>query len=201
MANIDFSEALPCSPLHWIIADRENTITLESTKNGIFIYDNPIGVLTNNPTFDYHMMNINNYMSLSNSEPDNNFSTELDFLCYSRGMGAMGLPGDLSSVSRFVRASFVKMNSCCGNSETESISQFFHILGAVEMPRGCLKIDDNLYEYTRYSSCCNTDKGIYYYKTYDNSSINAVNMYKENLDGKELVSYTPERDMKIGWQN
>ncbi len=201
IVNIDFTRELPCSPLHWIIADREDTITLESTRNGVFIYDNPVGVLTNNPTFDYHMMNINNYMSLSNTIPQNNFSTKLDFLPYSRGMGAIGMPGDLSSSSRFVRAAFAKLNSYCGGSETESVSQFFHILAAVEMPKGCVKIEDNLYEYTMYSSCCNADKGIYYYKTYDNSGISAVNMYKENLDGHELILYSQERDMKIGWQN
>lgn len=104
-------------------------------------------------------------------------------------MGALGMPGDWSSQSRFVKAAFTKLNSKCQTGETESVSQFFHILGSVEHPRGCVVMGDDLYEITIYSSCCNTDKGIYYYKTYDNSQITAVDMHKENLDSIKLVSY------------
>ena len=127
IALINFSEQLPASPLHWIIADKETSITVESVKDGLKIYDNPVGVLTNNPTFDIQMFNLNNYMNLSTEQPINKFSKKLNLETYSRGMGGIGLPGDLSSASRFVKATFTKMNSISGNSESESISQFFHI--------------------------------------------------------------------------
>ncbi len=189
LVNIHFSEQFPLSPLHWLISDQEESITVESVKDGLKVYDNPIGVLTNNPPFDYQMMNLNNYMGLSTDEPVNRFSKKLNMSIYSRGMGALGLPGDLSSVSRFVRAAFTKLNSVSGDSESESISQFFHILGSVEQQRGCVRMDGNLYETTIYTSCCNTDKGIYYYTTYDNSQITGVDMCQEDLDGTEVVSY------------
>lgn len=189
LAGINFSRELPLSPLHWIIADRDSAITVEAVKEGIKVYDNEIGVLTNNPPFEYQMFNLNNYMSLSKDKPANNFAEGLSLNYYSRGMGAMGMPGDLSSMSRFVRAAFTKLNSVSGDSEKESVSQFFHILGAVEQQRGLVKTGEGEYEITIYTSCCNTDKGIYYYKTYDNWQITAVDMYEENLDGNEFVSY------------
>lgn len=197
----NFSDELPVSPLHWIIADRERSITLECVKEGIKIYDNPIGVLTNNPTFDYHMFNLNQYMHLSSEDPNNTFAENLALKRYSRGMGAIGLPGDASSMSRFVRATFVKMNSQSGTSEPESVSQFFHILKAVEMQRGCVRVTQGIPEITVYSSCCNTDRGIYYYTTYDNSRINAVDMHRENLEGSELAAYPLEKDQAIAYQN
>ena len=189
IALINFSSELPASPLHWIISDKESSITVESVKDGLKVYENPVGVLTNNPTFDIQMFNLNNYMNLSIDAPTNNFSKKINLKTYSRGMGAMGLPGDLSSASRFVKATFTKMNSISGNSESESISQFFHILDSVCQQRGCVKMGENLYEITIYSSCCNMDKGIYYYKTYENSQITAIDMNKENLEGKDLISF------------
>ena len=197
----NFSNDLPLSPLHWIISDKEHSITLESVKSGVKVYDNTIGVLTNNPKFDYQLFNLNNYISLTNSEPKNTFFESINLEKYSRGMGAMGLPGDYSSMSRFVKATFVKMNSVSIDSENESISQFFHILQSVAMPRGCVKVGQDNYAYTIYSSCCNADRGIYYYTTYDNSQINAVDMHKENLNSNVLIVYPLKTDQSINYNN
>ena len=201
--NENFSDELPLSPLHWIISDKGRSITFESVKAGIKVYYNSVGVLTNNPTFDYQLFNLNNYMPLTNGEPKNTFATnkELNLEQYSRGMGAMGLPGDYSSMSRFVRAAFVKMNSVSGNSENESVSQFFHILQSVAMPRGCVKVGEENYAITIYSSCCNTDRGIYYYTTYDNNQINAVDMHKENLNSNTLIAYPLKTQQAIEYHN
>lgn len=199
--NTPFNDRMPCAQLHWIIADKDEAITLESVNEGIRIYDNPVGVLTNNPPFDEQMFNLNNYMHLSAKNPENTFSDKLTLKCYSRGMGALGLPGDLSSQSRFVRVAFVKMNSISGNSEAESVSQFFHILGSVDQQRGCCDLGDGNYELTIYTSCCNADKGIYYYTTYENHRISAVDMNKENLDGNSLARYTPVHGEQIFMQN
>ena len=201
IVNISFSEHLQASPLHWIIADKEKSLTVESVKDGLKIYENPVGVLTNNPTFDMQMFNLNNYMGLSIEQPNNNFSEQLNLVHYSRGMGALGLPGDLSSASRFVKAAFTKMHSLSGETESESISQFFHILGSVEQQRGCVHMGDNKYEITIYSSCCNLDKGIYYYTTYENSQITAVDMHKEDLDNTKIVSYDLLKGQHIFNQN
>lgn len=196
-----FNDKLPVAQLHWIISDRHKTITIESVKEGLKVYNNPVGVLTNNPPFDMQMTALNNYMGLSAKSPENKFSEKLDLKAYSRGMGAIGLPGDLSSQSRFVRAAFVKMNSVSGSGEVESVSQFFHILNSVDQQRGCCDVGDEKYEITIYTSCCNTDKGIYYYTSYDNHQITAVDMYKENLDGDSLFRYELIKEEQIKRQN
>ncbi len=200
LVDTSFSQQLPVSQLHWIIADREEAITVEAVADGLRIYDNPVGVLTNNPPFDEQMFRLNDYMSLSTKEPENRFSDKLSLRAYSRGMGAIGLPGDLSSMSRFVRAAFVKMNSVSGDSESESVSQFFHILGAVDQQRGCCEVKPGEYEITIYTSCCNADKGIYYYTTYENHQITAVDMHRCDLDGSVLCRYPLITGQQIKWQ-
>ena len=201
IVNIPFSEDLPVAQLHWIIADKDECITVESVNEGLKIYDNPVGVLTNNPPFDKQMFQLNNYMHLSPKNPENTFSNKLNLESYSRGMGALGLPGDLSSQSRFIKASFTKMNSVSGDSESESVSQFFHILGSVDQQRGCCELDNGEYEITIYSCCCNASKGIYYYTTYDNHQITAVDMNRENLNGNTLIRYSLIKDEQIKMQN
>lgn len=201
MVKINFSASLPLSPLHWIISDRTGSITVESVKDGLKVYDNPVGILTNNPPFDMQLFNLNNYMCLSIEQPENNFCKDLPLAPYSRGMGALGLPGDLSSASRFVKASFVKLHSVSGDSESESVSQFFHILTSVEQQRGCVHMGKDLYEYTIYSSCCNADKGIYYYTTYENSQITGVDMHAEDLNGSGLITYPLITGQQIYMQN
>ena len=201
LLNEDFSPELPLSPLHWLISDREKSVVLETVKDGVRVCENPVGVLTNNPTFDYHMLNLGNYMGLTREEPENTFAPILQLERYSRAMGAMGLPGDASSASRFVKAAFVKMNAVSGESEQESVSQFFHILKSVEMQRGCVELKKGVYEITVYSSCCNTDRGIYYYTTYENSRISAVDMHRENLDSRALIAYPLVKDLSVLCQN
>lgn len=189
IVDIPFCEGMPTAQLHWIAADKTGCIVIEQTSDGMHIYENPAGVLTNNPPFPQQMLNLSRYMSLSPCEPENSFSDKLELVRSSRGMGAIGLPGDLSSMSRFVRAAFVKLNSVSGESEDESVSQFFHILGSVDQQRGCCRLDDGSYETTIYTSCCNCSRGIYYYTTYGNHQISAVDMRKTDYAGNALVRF------------
>lgn len=201
LLNTSFNEKLPVAQLHWIISDSKESITVEAVKEGIKIYNNPVGVLTNNPPFDMQMMALNNYINLSAKPPKNNFAPNLKLDVYSRGMGAIGLPGDLSSQSRFVRVAFVKMNSISSESEKESVSQFFHILNSVDQQNGCCILENGKYEMTIYTSCCNTNKGIYYYTCYNNHQITAIDMHKENLDSNELFRYEVIKEEQIKSQN
>ena len=200
LCNINFNEAFPLSPLHWMIADKDRAIVVESMKEGLKIYDNPVGVMTNNPPFDYHMLHLCDYMNLTTVDPINHFS-KIDLKPYSRAMGAMGLPGDWSSASRFVRAAFVKLNGVSGDSEDESVGQFFHMLGFVQMQRGCVYMADGSADITQYTSCMNTDKGIYYYTTYENQCIQAVDMHQCDLDSENLVTYPLNKKLCIIRQN
>ena len=200
LVNIPFKDSLPLSPLHWMISDSKSSLVVESTRDGLKIYDNPAKVLTNNPTFDHQLFALNNYSHLSAKQPDAASPFSLPLSLYSRGMGGLGLPGDYSSQSRFIRAAFVR--NCMESYEmkraekltpetsgSDSLSQFFHILSAVQVPKGCVDVGDETFQYTIYSSCCNTDLGIYYYKAYDNPQIHAVNMHHVNLDSHALFHY------------
>ncbi len=201
LVNLNFSEQLPLSPLHWMISDREESIVVESVKDGLKVYDNPVGVMTNNPPFEFHLTNLNQYMNVTAGVPENRFSGKIELKPFACGMGGMGLPGDLSSASRFVKAAFTKLNAVSGDSESESVSQFFHILTSVAMQRGCVHAENGGYEISIYSSCCNTDKGIYYYTTYENSQISGVDMHKEDLDGDRLIQYPVLQGQRIYMQN
>ena len=180
---------------------QDGCLTVESLETGLQIYDNPVGILTNNPPFAFQMFQMNNYMHVSPEDPENLFSGQLPLGVYCKGMGALGLPGDLSSQSRFVRAAFTKLNSVSGTSEAESVSQFFHILGSVEQQRGCCHVGEDKYEITIYTSCCNADKGVYYYTTYENSRITAVDMHREELDAESIIRYPMLREPQIKLQN
>ena len=200
LVDMPYSSAYPLTPLHWFLADENRSITLEPLKDGLKIYENQIGVLTNNPPFDYHITNLSNYINLTAEEASNRFAPDYPIVPYSRGMGAIGLPGDLSSASRFIKAAFTKLNSVSDSSESASISQFFHILSSVSQQMGCVKVG-NSYEKTIYSSCCNTDKGIYYYTTYENSQITGVCMHHTDLNGSELISFPLTKGQHINMAN
>jgi choloylglycine hydrolase len=192
VVHSNYSEGLPVSPLHWLIADREEAIVLECTKDGMKIFDNPFGVLTNNPSFDYHLANICNFMGLQEGFAVNNLSSRLSLENYSLGLGAFGLPGDFSSSSRFVKTVFVKEKSRCGSSDREAVVQFFHILRSVAMPKGCVVAKNGEYEYTRYSSCCNTDTLVYHYNTYDDMTIRHVALHDADPESSTLFTHPAE---------
>ena len=174
LAAVPFSAELPLTPLHWMISYKEESLVVESMADGLHVYENPVGVMTNNPPFPVQLWNLEN--------------TKI-------------LPGDLESPSRFVRVAHVLKNSVCGSSEEESVGQFFHILTAVEQQRGCNRMESGLYEITAYSSCCNADRGIYYYVTYGNRQITAVDMQRENLDSDRVISYALVKNEQIFNQN
>lgn len=199
--NTPFSDAFPLSPLHWLLADKHRAVTLEPMKDGLVVCENPVGVLTNNPPFEFHLHNLANYLNLTPLPPQNRFSKAVDLRPYSLGMGAMGLPGDPSSASRFVRAAFTKLNSRWSGEEDETVSQFFHILKSVEQPKGVTCVRDDEYEYTVYSSCCNADTGVYYYTTYENSQITAVDLHGEDLNGGKLITYPLNAVPRIRFEN
>lgn len=189
LVDIPFSEQLPLSPLHWMISDKEETIVVESVKDGLKVYDDPVGVMTNNPTFDKQLFSLNNYRHIQAATPQNTFAPGVGLDAYSRGMGGLGLPGDLSSQSRFVRVAFTKMHSISSDDEMSGVSQFFHILESVAQSRGLCDLGNGKYEITIYTSCYNTAKGILYYNCYDNHQISKVDMHKEDLNGSRLVRY------------
>lgn len=201
LLNVCFAAEIPNSPLHFMLSDKSESIVIEPLEHGIKIYDNPYDVMTNNPPFDYHLWNMQGYLNLSPKNGKNEFSMQYDLQNYAVGMGAIGLPGDYSSLGRFVRAAFNLTNSQNNDTEEDNVTQVFHILDSVSMVKGAVKTDDDKDDVTLYSSCINTDKGIYYYKTYNNSQITAISLNNVDINSNSLFVYDLNKSQAIKFDN
>ena len=180
-----FREDIPPVPLHWFIADVENSIVLEKTSRGLEIYDDPYDVLTNNPTFDFHLSNAAQYANLDVTP--NKGTLGKNARIFGKGLGSFGLPGDFSPGSRFIKSAYLLANSYDGKTVEESVAQFFHILDSVAIVKGSVEDDPKSSYCTTYSCCIDVRDLVYYFKTYNNSSLRCVSMKSENFKGEKLV--------------
>lgn len=202
LVKINFSDKLQLSPLHWLVADKSGaSIVVESTKSGLHVYDNPVGVLTNNPEFPQQLTNLANYQSVSPAEPQNTLTPGIELNTYSRGLGSHMLPGGMDSESRFVKEVFVKMHAPEGKTEEENVTNYFHNLHAVEQQKGLDQVAPNTFEYTIYSDGVNLTDGTFYYTTYENNQINAVKMSSVDLEGTDLALFPLQTKQTINFQN
>ena len=186
ITNDSVSATLPTSPLHWIISDKKSALALESTVDGVRIYDNPFGVLTNEPPFPFHLSNTASFAPLSSHPQKNHIAPSVEILPHSRGSGAFGLPGDLSSPSRFVRAVFMKNHTDV--SENASVSRFFHIMENISVPRGSIKTDTGASVYTVYTSCGDPRSMTYYFTTYSSRTIRCITPHNDEISGDRILS-------------
>lgn len=175
---------LPPTPLHWMVSDESESIVVEQTADGIKIYENTAGVLTNAPAFESQLEKLDRYKDLTNAKD-----------------GAVGLPGDSSSSSRFVRAAFGRRCSSCEGDEISSVGQFFHLMSSVEVANGLCKTDSEDWHKTVYTSCISTSQGRYYYTTYGNRRISCVDMRRADLDSQKLTRFPISNDQSIRYQN
>ncbi len=202
LVNINFSDQLQLSPLHWLIADRQGAaIVVESTPSGLHVYDNPVGVLTNNPEFPSQMTNLANYQSVSPANPVNTLMPKKELMTYSRGLGSHMLPGGMDSESRFVKECFTLHNAPEGDSELENVTNYFHCLHAVEQQKELDEVAPATFEYTIYSDGINLATGTFYYTTYEDNQINAVQMHNVNLNSRELAQFPLVKGQSIHAQN
>lgn len=182
-----FSANLLSTPLHWLIADKNSAITVESVETGLKIYNNAFGILTNSPPFPYHEANITNYMHLSSNTPQNFLCPNIELNPHSRGIGSFGLPGDFSSSSRFIRSFFAKSKTHHKNTIEDEVERFFHIMETVSIPSGCVETEMQEPVSTIYTSCADPQNGVYYYTTYNCRNIRNVHMFDYQIDGDTLI--------------
>jgi choloylglycine hydrolase len=200
LIDIPFSRDIPLAELHWMIADKSESVVIEQTKAGLRIYENKLGVLTNNPPFPFHKDNLSSYINLTSDLPDNRFSSNLSISPYSNGVGAFGMPGDLSSSSRFIRAVFYSQNSAKFDEKAGDVYQLFHILSSVSQIDGAVRTADG-YERTEYSAVMDPNSATYYYRTYENSEISAVKLCNEDQEESILKSFPLKKSYEITYQN
>ena len=194
-------DELPTTPLHWMVSDERESIVVEQTADGLCIYPNAVGVLANNPPFPAQLEGLKEYEHLTNDNGRIRTENALPYSCCGNGLGAVGLPGDTSSSSRFVRAAFGRKYSVCDEDEIASVGQFFHLMSSVEVAQGLCRTDDGAWNKTVYTSCINTAKGRYYYTTYGNRRISCVDMHKTDLDSQKLTRFPISNDQSVRYIN
>ena len=198
IAEIGFSPTLPPTPLHWMIATPEGDLVVESTANGVEIFENTVGVLTNNPPFGQQLIGLDRHKYLHNQSPSSKIVTDSPHSFHSLGLGALGLPGDYSSMSRFARGYFLREFAQRDfESKEEQVEQFFHLLSALSVPKGCLKTPSGEDHYTRYSSGMDLEQCVYYYTTYFHSRITAIPLSHADLESAELYRFPLEKGNSI----
>ncbi len=202
LVDCPINDKTPVPMLHWMIVDKTGkAIVVEKTKDSLTIHDNPIGVMTNNPTFDWHLTNLKEYLHLTPTSPKETKWGEHTLKALGVGAGTLGIPGDFASVSRFVRIAYLRSYMPKIEGDVQAITQFFHMLDYVKMVKGGVLTDEGLEDLTTYSSCMDQEKCIYYYKTYGNSRINAVDLYEEQLEGTNLKTFDYLVQQDINYQN
>lgn len=202
IVKIPLGENVPIPTLHWIVTDNTGqSIVIESTADKFSVYDNTAGVLTNSPTFDWHLINLRQYMHLSTHQPKVESWGDLELTTLGQGQGAFSLPGDSSPISRFVRIAFFRAHSNVGEDEMSAVTEFFHLLSSVAMIKGSVTTNEGMDDLTLYTSCMCQEKGIYYYTTYNNQRINMIDLNKEDLDAAEIKMFEFKDKQDINHQN
>ena len=199
LLDMPFNEKLPLAPLHWMIADQNESLILESTESGLQVYQDSFHILTNNPPYPYHQWNVYNYMHLTSAYPQDQL-THQNLKPFGNGLGTIGIPGDYSPASRFVKTLWLKENAKMGDNELDNVSQIFHILDAVAMLKGSVKTKEGKDDYTVYSCCMSMSEGKYYYKSYENNQIQCIHMKKEYINDIKLHIYTLNKQQNIQYQ-
>ncbi|MGI6024621.1 choloylglycine hydrolase family protein [Pediococcus parvulus] len=177
-------------PLHWIVADKTGAcVVLEQDENGMKVMDDPVKVMTNSPDFQWHLKNLNNYVQLKPTSHSSKKYGEFESEAYGLGSGALGLPGDYTSVSRFVRAAFIRQNTDKAKTVPGSINALSHILNSVEIPKGVKADNEGGCDYSQYRGYMSLDEGAYYMQPYDDQTITRVVMTPELLNAKEPTEF------------
>ncbi len=181
------------SPLHFNITDATGkSIIVEYTADGLKVYDNTVGVLTNSPPYDWHMANITNYLNLSPNNPDSISINGESFSPVGQGAGLVGIPGDWTPPSRFIKALFMSHTATIPNNSVEAVNLALHFINVVDIPIGVSGIvsDGKVeYDYTQWVAIRDLTNRKYMFRTYDNLQVRSVDLNKLdfNKGAKKVV--------------
>jgi len=177
-------------PFHYIVFDRTGKgLVIEPLNGKLVTYETMLGTFTNSPTFDWHMTNLRNYINLT---PFNVRPVTIDGITlkpFGAGSGLVGLPGDFTPPSRFVRAAIFSTSAVPSANAEEAIFQTFHILNQFDIPVGTAKdkIGDVVYtDYTQVTCARDPQALKYYFRSYDDPSIKMVDLHQMDLDAKVI---------------
>jgi len=188
-------------PIHAILHDPTGAcIVIEYIKGKLIIYDNPLGVLTNNPSFDWHITNLRNYVNLTAIDVPKIKLSDINIRSSGAGSGMLGIPGDFTPPSRFIRAVAFTQSSTQPQNESQGVDMVFHLLNLFDIPRGSVRTKNNnklLIEYTQWTSVSDTHVPTYYFHTYNNRQIKKISLAQLNLNRKTTQIVAMESAQKI----
>ena len=193
LCNTPFSAAYPPTPLHWMLADHRQAAVVEATADGVQIHPNPTGVLTNEPPLLHQLSHLSHYAHLTPCQPKGAWQSPV-----SRGGGGLGIPGDATSPSRFVRAAFGAAHAPAETEDTR-MGAYLRRMAAVEIPRGWVQAEDGRWVVTHYTSCMDLRSGVYYYRTYGCHRITAVRI--PDVVGDVPLCYPLRQTEDLRWEN
>jgi choloylglycine hydrolase len=182
-------------PVHFVAHDASGkSIVVEYVGGKLNLYDNPLGVVTNSPGFDWHMTNLRNYVnySVNNVPPVQLGSVKLE--AFGQGTGMLGLPGDFTPPSRFVRAVAFSQSVLPSKTGEEAILEAFHVLNQFDIPKGAARDEQKdehgnvVADYTIWTSANDLKAKRFYFRTYENSQIRMIDLMKMNLDTRDIVT-------------
>ena len=182
------SENLGVSLLHWIIGDSERSIVVEQMADGMHVHHDDVDVLTNQPTFGFHMENLRNYMCVGNEMAEPATWGKASLSAWGAGVSMHGIPGDVSSPSRFVRVAYANTHYPQQEGEAANVSRLFHTLGSVQMVDGMAKMGNGQFERTLFTSGYSSKTNTYYMNTYDDPAIRSYAMADFDMDSSELIT-------------
>jgi Penicillin V acylase and related amidases len=167
------------APLHWIATDRSGAcVVIEPTDKGLELINNPIGVMSNSPDFNWHMINLRNYIETSPTQTEEVFWDSIRLTPFGQAAGTTSLPGGFTSPERFVRTAYLKTHLPQPKDSREAITACFHIMESVSIPKGAVMTNRNTCDYTKYTAFINTNTCEYFYKTYDDITIKTANLWQ-----------------------
>ncbi len=184
VAAVPYSEELALTPLHWFLCDGAESFAVEPLCDGLHVEPNAVDVLTNSPPLSYHQIRLADFTALQTDAPPAAFG-DVPTPLYSRGMGGLGLPGDFSSSSRFVRAAFMRCHAPWLEGDAAR-AHTLRMLSCVSFPKGCVRVGERD-EITVYSSCCALREGRYSYITYEDFTIRSIAFDEIDTDGDRVV--------------
>ncbi len=180
-------------PVHFVIHDRSGkSVVIEPADHGLKIYDNPLGVLTNAPTFDWHMTNLRNYINLTATNVPPVDLSGLKLAQFGQGSGMRGLPGDFTPPSRLARAVAFSQAAPQPQTAPEAVLQVFHILNNFDIPYGAVRdAHDGLKhaDYTLWTSAADLKNLKWYFKTFNDQSIRSVDLGTAVAAAKGKIRY------------
>ena len=188
-------------PFHYVVYDKTGaSIVIEPIDGKLVIHDNPLGVVTNSPTYDWHMTNLRNYITVNPDNVQSGKIGKLELQAFGMGNGMWGLPGDFSPPSRFVRAALFSANAIPSANAAEGIDHVFHILNNFDLPKGIARTNEDgtiSADYTQMTTGRDPQNLRFYYRTYDDQTIRMVDMKQLDLDAKEIKKFAAVSDQPI----